>query len=143
MSSWFVRPEYSTLSLSDGQTLTVRKRLNTGERREALKRMTNPLDSGLALTTAYLLDWSLSDFVIRDKPTDDVAAALDNLHPDRFAEIETAIITHVDAMKAERELEKNGQGGKTQSAATSPSLSDADGPSNTYAASTSTTTQSS
>lgn len=142
MSSWFVRPEISTLALSDGHSLTVRKRLNTGERRAAFKRMSDPQDSSLALVTAYLLDWSLTEFVIRDKPVEDVTAALDNLDPERFNEIATAINVHVGAMRAERELEKNVQGGKTPSAVTSHSLSDADGPSTQYALSTATTTTS-
>lgn len=102
MSSWFVRPETATLQLSEGQTLTVRKRLNMGEWRAARKRMADPVDATVALATAYLLDWSLPDVSIHGISVDDLTATLENLDPARFQEIVDAINRHVEAVDAEK-----------------------------------------
>jgi hypothetical protein len=142
MASWFVRPEQTVLTLSEGKTLTVKRRLNAGERRAQYARMylagvdgqlrVNPMAAGLTLVTTYLLDWSLTDDAgqpvnIRGVSVEELAARLNDLEPERFAEIHAAIDQHEDAMAAEREQEKNGQDGAKQSPAISPSPSAAAG----------------
>jgi hypothetical protein len=140
MASWFVRPDIATLPLSEGHTLTVRRRLNAGERRAAMKRIADPMDASLALVTAYLLDWSLTDVAIRETSVAELTAALDNLDPERFAEIVQVISAHVDAMAAAREQEKKVIPTIESGVANSPSPSDVAGGSSGSASSTSTTT---
>lgn len=142
MGSRFVRPDIAVLKLSNGDTLTVKKRLNSGEQRAAYARMylagadgtvkANPLAIGLSRITAYLLDWSLTDddgnlVVIRNQPVDAVVGALDSLDSESFVEISEAITAHEEAMQAERNAEKNGQAGESKSSTTSPLLVDAAG----------------
>lgn len=145
--SRFVRPDVAVLKISGGDTLTVKKRLNSGELRDMYARQylqvdgrlrIDPFKQGITTVTAYLLDWSITDddgnlVLIRDKSVDEVAAILDGLDPDDFHEILEAIEAHVDAMAAARELEKNARDGKTKSPATLPSLSDAAGDTRTCA----------
>lgn len=133
--SRFVKPVPVTLTLSNGDTLTVRKRLNQGERQAAFKRMYdtgvngNPrvetLQVPMAMVTAYLLDWSITDdgkpVVIADKSIDELESILNALDPDDFSEIKNAIDVHVTAMEQAREKEKNSPGGGTESSAISPS----------------------
>jgi len=122
----FVRPETTTLPLSDGDTITIRKRLNAGERRAMFARMyetdqedaegkprlrVNTLQTGLALVVAYLLDWSFADesgavVSLRGLSTDEVESIVNSLHPDSFAEIKTAIETYTDAVEAAEAEEK-------------------------------------
>lgn len=117
----FVRPETVTLKISQGDTLVVKKRLNTGERRAMFAAMAqqtddgdlrlNRLKVGIATILAFLVDWSLRDddgkpVVILNKSADDVTAILDALDTDSFKEILDAIETHERAMTAEREAEK-------------------------------------
>lgn len=142
MGSWFVRPETVTLPLSEGQWILVKKRLNAGEQRATFARMylagvdgtlkVNPLQTGLAQITAYLLDWSLTDdegkpVVIRDTSVESLTAILNNLAPARFKEINTAIDQHVEAMETDRTAEKNAQAGETSAPKISPSPSDVTG----------------
>jgi hypothetical protein len=142
MASRMVRPETTTLQISGGDWLLVKKRLNNGEQRAMFARMylegsdgalhVNPLQTGISKVLAYLVDWSLTDLqgkqiVILNQSIDAVICGLDAIDPDSFAEIKTAIETHEAAMRAEREQEKNAQAGETTSAATSPSLSAAGG----------------
>lgn len=134
--SKFAPPDVKILRISGGDALTVRRWLNTGEQREAFKRMAdvlpdgdmrvNKLEVGMTLVTAYLIDWTLTDddgklVVIRDQPRDVLVAALNALYPEHFDEISTAVREHDDAVRAVREQEKNGQGGATGSSAISPS----------------------
>jgi hypothetical protein len=138
MASRIVRPETTSLSISAGDWLLVKKRLNAGEQRAMFARMylagvdgllrANPLQRGLAQITAYLLDWSLtapdgSQIVIRDQPIEVVAAALDALDPESFGEIRLAVEAHEEAMAKAREQEKNGPDGEKASRATSLSPS--------------------
>lgn len=133
--SRFVRPEQTTLHISNGDWLIVRKRLNTGEQRAMFARMArstddykvNPMHVGLATVSAYLLDWSLTDddgkrVVIAEQPIDVVEAVLNNLDTDSFKEIEKAIDKHVEALSAERAKEKESPFTESVSSATSPSL---------------------
>ena len=115
--SRFVQPDLRVLPISNGDTLTVRKRLNHGEQTAVFARMyatgldgalrVDPLKSGQALVVAYLIDWTLTndagDVVkIRDLPPDGVEAALNALEPEAFTEIKEAIEKHELEMIAER-----------------------------------------
>lgn len=121
MGSRFVQPESRKLDLSDGDWLLVRKRLTTGERRDAYSRayvensigqfVVHTARVATVLVCAYLLDWSLADdqghqAVILGKPFDVVAAAVDALDPDDFTEIQAAIDAHKESMAAERAAQK-------------------------------------
>jgi hypothetical protein len=135
-----------TLKISQGDTLTVKRRLNAGESRRAYERMmtTDPVEcpkcgftsdgepridrgkQGIATILAYLVDWSFTDdndelVVIRDQPDAVVTAALDALDTESFLEVKSAIETHDIAMMRERIAEKNDQGGGNGSSVTLPS----------------------
>jgi len=141
MGSRFVRPEVTVLTLADGEKLTVRKRLNHGEQTACFARMYMTLASGerkvdtlkvgLAMISAYLLDWTLTDdsgnvVQIRDKSLDDVESALNALDPYSFNEIRAAIEKHEIEMAKERAAGKP-TGGESKSAATSSSPAGAAG----------------
>jgi hypothetical protein len=145
VSSRIVQPETIKLSLSDGDWLLVKRRLNAGEQRQILKRgmkvvngsmEIDPLAGGVAKITTYLLDWSLTDpagkvIAIRDQPAAVIEAALDSLDPDSYGEILKAIETHETAMKVEREAQKKIPTGPPvtapNSSPTSPSPNDSTG----------------
>jgi hypothetical protein len=143
MPSRFVAPDTTTLKISHGDTLLVKRRLNTGEHRDAMAKMSrethdgerlraNPFEVGITTVLAYLVDWSLTDedgalVEIRGLARDEVRVILDQLDPDDFEEIKEAIDQHVAVQTAAREAEKNGQGGATGSPAISPSLVGATG----------------
>jgi hypothetical protein len=135
MGSRFVRPDTTVLHISNGDTLTVKKRLNHGEQSDAFARLyvtapdgtlkVNPLVADMVTITAYLLDWSLTDdsgslYVIRDQPLATVEAAINALDPDSFREIKDAIEAHERAMAAEREAKKKTLAGETKSDLISP-----------------------
>jgi hypothetical protein len=139
--SRFVRPETTVLTLSDGATLTVKKRLTHGEQTESFARMylagvdgslrVNPLQSSMALVTAYLVDWTVTDDTgsvvsIAGKSVGEVEAVLNAMGPDDFAEIKSAIEAHERAMSAERAAGKLSDGAP-ESSATSPSPVDVAG----------------
>lgn len=133
--SRFVHPETCILSLADGATLVVKRRLNTGERRRMSAAMSSANGDGTPrfdrskypseLVVAYLLDWSLTDdgrpVPIRDQPEDVVRAALDQLDYDDFTEIFQAIEAHITQQTAAREAEKKTRSFETGSPMTSPS----------------------
>jgi hypothetical protein len=134
MHSRFVRPEVVTIPISHGDTITIRKRLTNGERRAMFSRMyhagvaplrVDTLQTGLALVTAYLLDWSFLDdggqkVAIAGLSVDDLAAVVDNLGPDDFTEIKEAIEGHIAAEEIEAE-KKRTTDGETASSPTSQS----------------------
>lgn len=136
--SRFVSGDTVVLKISNGDTLIVKRRLNSGEQRAAYARMyiagvdgtlkVNPLQIAVALVTAYLVDWSLTDdsgaiVKIRDQSIEAVTSALDSLDPESFAEIRHAIEAHEAAMIAEREQEKKDRDGRLSEPATLPSPS--------------------
>lgn len=140
--SRFVRPEAVRVPLkSNGDWIEIKRRLNTGEYRARLARMSlavdgelqvNRLQLGMATVTAYLLDWSLTDDAgkpvgIRGLDADALASVLDSLNPEDFGEILEAIEQHESKMDAERVAEKNGHDGANTSPAISPSPSNAAG----------------
>lgn len=119
--SRFVTPVERVIPLSDGDTITVRRRLNVGEQFASYERMyeagadgqkrVNALLTGIAMVTAYLLDWNLIDergdpVPIRNEPIQAVEAAVLNLDPADFDEIKTAIEAHEAEMIAERARQK-------------------------------------
>jgi len=118
MGSRFVRPETCRLLLASGESLTVKKRLTHGEQRAAYARMSvagpdgrrivDTLQHGMALVTAYLVDWHLldDDVSIRGLSADELTTLLDTLEPEAFAEIRAAIERHEAAMVAARAEEK-------------------------------------
>lgn len=132
--SRFTRPETHTISISKGDTLTVRKRISAGERRAQYARMyrvdaagqlqREPVMGRVSLVVAYLLDWSLVDdegkqVVIRELAPEDLIRVLDNLDPTDFDEIHDAIEAHDNAMRAERAAQKKTDGAPTSSATSS------------------------
>jgi len=132
------QPETHRLELPGGDWLLVKKHLNTGEERSALSRHMKvtrqgelPVfdfeNTGLTLATEYLLDWSIlgldgNPLVIRDKSYEVRLAALRLLDIEDSALIVRTIEAHAEAMKAERDAEKNSQAGETASSATSASV---------------------
>jgi hypothetical protein len=121
MTSRFIRPETTVLTLANGDTLVVKQRLNAGEQRARFTRIflagadgsrrVDPMQTGMALITAYLLDWSLTDddgrpVKIAGLSVNELASVLDSLEPDSFGEIAAAIDAHETAQAAARETEK-------------------------------------
>jgi len=141
MPSRFVDGSSTVLRLANGDTITIRRRLNSGEQREAYGRMyragldgvtVNPFQTGLAMITAYLLDWNFTDdegalVPIRGLPIEQLESVVNGLDPESFGEIKAAIEKHEAAMFLAREQEKKLRAGSTDDAPTSPSLSAADG----------------
>jgi hypothetical protein len=134
--SRFVAPQTVILTLANGDTLVVRRRLNIGEQRESyrvcselveqddgtVKRIPDPHRIGLAKVAAFLVDWNLAvdDAPIRGLDLAQRVALVDNLDPDDFYEIKEAIDAHEAAIVAERVAEKNGQAGERNGLAISP-----------------------
>jgi hypothetical protein len=121
MGSRFVRPDTVQLRISQGDTLTVKRRLTAGEQRQLFARLvksptidgtTTPeiqidvAQAGLSTILAYLVDWSFPECAIRGASLDVVQAALDALDTDTYHEILAAITAHETAMAQEREQEK-------------------------------------
>lgn len=162
-----LRPAIVRLSVgSNGDWLVVRQRLTLGEQRAAYRRMytydkdtdsyrrdRDPLAFPIAMASAYILDWSLTDpdgqpIVIRDGPVgppdlDRIATALQALASPDFDEISLAIRTHEAAELAKRAAEKKTHAGPPSDARNSPLPSAPDGPSTPSEPLTPTTTTSS
>lgn len=134
--SRFVQPEATVLRISQGDTLTVRKRLNVGEQRAMFDRWlpvngdgarpqsVDQLLVGVTQVAAYLIDWSLTDAQgahvdIRDQPLDAVISIINALEIDDFREIREAIEAHIDAQAVARAQEKKVPTGESDSSATS------------------------
>ena len=137
--SRFVHPASVVLQISQGDSLTVKARLNTGEQRAMFARMyrtpengsptahLDPMAVSMARVTAYLLDWTFTNdqghlVEIRDRPVAEVEDALNALDPDDFVEIRQAIDAHIARLEAARAAEKKTQPGAPASSAigTSP-----------------------
>lgn len=144
MGSRFVRPETTVLNISNGDTLTVRRRLSTGEQRAAFARMylansdgdfkVNPIVVGPAMILSYLVDWTLTDETgavvpIRGASLDELASILDTLDTESFAEIRVAIEQHDAAIRIDREEKKTIPTGANGSGPISDSPLPLDGPS--------------
>lgn len=112
------KPETIPLPLASGEKLVVKKRLNTGERRDMLAMMRGPdgrmdgLKSGQATIIAFVFDWDLKDdatgqpLPFKGLTNEEKASVLDSLDPLDFKEIEEACEAHEDRMLAERRAEK-------------------------------------
>jgi hypothetical protein len=135
MSVRMRRPEEVTVPVSQGDSLTLKKFLTTGETRQMFASMMqedgDKLDRskvGMAKVAAYLLDWTFDDadgkrIAIKDQPQDVVMSILDNLPSADFREVLQAVEKHDETNEAEIQAAKNGQDGESKSAATSPSAS--------------------
>ena len=138
MPSRMRRPEDVRIPLNDDDWIIIKKYLTIGEQRAAFARMIkrqlsgerpeiNPLMSGISRVAEYLLDWSILDadgapVVIRNCSIDVKLAALNDLSPEKYQEIDSAIDRHIEAMTAAVEAEKNARAGETASPATSVSV---------------------
>lgn len=132
--SRFVTGNEVRLSISDGDYLIVKERLNMGDTVDRTRLALAPdgksvdlLKWGPAVVQTYLLDWSLTDdagriISIREESPDMLAAALRNLDPDDFKEILEAIEAHEARVQAAREEKKTARTGVTPSERSSPSL---------------------
>jgi hypothetical protein len=143
MDSRVVEPASLTLSISNGDWLRVRKRLNAGEHKRKVKRgvvhtadgpHVDTVEAGTATILAFLLDWSLTDLqgeplLIARQPPDVVEAALDLIDPDSYVEILRAIEAHEIAMEAERDAQKKIRNGDRTSSPPSSSPAPAASPS--------------
>lgn len=106
----FVRPESVKLDLKDGEWVEVKKALTVGEDRRfrsaGLKRLSGAgggagaatvdidwEEMALARVETYLLDWSAKDEKGKSVPVS--AAAIRNLDPRDFEEIDQAIQAHI------------------------------------------------
>lgn len=137
MGSRVVRPDTVTLSISDGDWILVKARLNHGEQQKAFEhrfisdvsgQRVNLALAGMETITAYLLDWSLTGpdgqlLVIKGQPLDVVEGHLNRIDPESVAEIRDAIDAHVRAKTAARAEEKKLRTGTTADAMISPSPS--------------------
>jgi hypothetical protein len=154
----FVQPDVDTIPLSDGDTITVKRRLNQGERTERLARMyhagvdgtlhVNPTATDMSTVLAYLVDWTFADpsgkrVAIDPQSPAELEKILNNLDPDDFKEVLRAIEGHEDAVAARRAAEKKTRSGAPPAETTSSSPSVSDGTSNGSATLTPTTTPSS
>jgi hypothetical protein len=106
--SRFVGPQTETLTLDNGDTLLVRRRLNMGEFRASSRLcyevhenggpptlILDPTRQPMAKVAAYLVDWQLVDAPpIRDLDLSQRFAVLDNLDPTEFLEVLTAVNGH-------------------------------------------------
>ena len=115
------RPETTTLQISQGDWLLVKKHLTAGEQRAIFRRMMRDgitgeqIDSvrvGWSKMIGYLLDWSFEDadgkpIIIRDKSDNEIGQALDALDVDSFREVLKAIEAHEEVVAKELEAEKN------------------------------------
>jgi len=119
--SRLVTPSTARLPLSNGDFLIVKQRLNAGETLDLFERagpdhdLTQPgaiqkipaTKVGMAIVTAYLLDWSLTDqdgavIPIHGVSPAEKEAALRLLDFDSLIEIMNAITAHDAAMRQEK-----------------------------------------
>jgi hypothetical protein len=110
----FATADTRTLTLSDGETLTVKARLTHGEVQAMFARMYVTADGqttrapqwGDALIVAYLVDWSAKDesgrpVSLRGLAPGEVQDRLDALEHEAVLEIRDAIKQHEEAMRDE------------------------------------------
>lgn len=142
-----VKPKTVRLSLSDGQFLDVKRRLNAGEQQDLFAAMAPYLTAGekpqlksqsvmTAKILAYLLGWSLMDEGVPipmspDMPEGARLATLRSLDPDVFREVREAIDSHETAVDLELEEAKKMRGNSRTSSNSSPLPSDVTGPTTT------------
>lgn len=143
-----VKPKTVRLSLSDGQFLDVKRRLNAGEQQDLFAAMAPYLVAGekpqlksqsvmTAKILAYLLGWSLTDDgapipMNPDLPETARLATLRSLDPDVFREIREVIDAHEAAIDKEIDEAKKMKGSTSASSKTSPSPDAATGATNGF-----------
>ena len=143
MSRHFPSPETATLTLPDGSTLEVKKRITAGEETDSFARTldqksgnqrVHPKQIHMALVTCYLLDWNLVGDEgdepappIKGKPIDEVEAILRNLDAGTWGDIIEAIKAHELSIEEARAARKKTQGGKPGGGPSLPSPSAPDG----------------
>jgi len=126
----FVSSETVRLPLSDDQWIEVKKTLTAGEDRAyksaGFKRVSqregstqNEVDvdwsaMAFARVEAYLVDWSAkNESTGKDVPV--TRAAIRNLDPESFEEIDAAIKAHADATAEEKKATSPGSGSSSDS----------------------------
>ena len=110
----FATSDTRTLTLADGETLTVKARLTHGEVQAMFARMFTTADGqttrapqwGDALIVAYLIEWSAKDeqgrpVSLRGLSPQEIQDRLDALEHDGVLEIRDAIKRHEEAMRDE------------------------------------------
>jgi hypothetical protein len=157
MPSRFVYPSTDTLTLDNGDTLIVRRRLNMGEHRASVHAcyvvaldatgapvsVYDPTRMPGAKVAAYLVDWQMPDAPpIRDLELAERIAVVENLDVSDFFELKAAIDAH-EARQITARLQEKKRAATTNAAPTSNSPSGAAGASTGSASSTSTITRSS
>lgn len=155
--SRFVHPNEDTITLDNGDTLTVRRRLNVGEQRASFRAcydvveqngsgptlVWDPTKLGAAKVAAFLIDWQLAEApAIRGLDLLQRIAVIENLDPSDFFEIKDAIDAH-EAKQIAARLEEKKRAPTTNGDPISNSRSAAAGASSGSASSISTTTPSS
>jgi hypothetical protein len=104
----FVRPDEITLPLTHGDTITIRRELTHGERTALYRRtyveqqgqlVRDPLLTGMAVVTAYLIDWTFQGegdrkVPIRHLSVDELTDTLNAIQGEAFMEILQAIQAH-------------------------------------------------
>lgn len=139
MAYGIVPPETDTITLSDGDTITIKTRLNTGELRAVLKRSRSESPSAAALdqleyayqlVVAHLVDWASPSGrwpPIKGEPESVRLALIDALDHDDYIAIKNAVVAHVHRIGEAREAAKKKTDGTPTSASISPLPSVADG----------------
>lgn len=134
----FVNPEPIRLTISGGDYIDIKKRLNHGETEDMYARWAPFIVPGqptnldrrefrTAMVLTYLLGWSLTYDDGTPVPFSPVLPeterldTLRSLDPDRFTDIYAAIQKHEQAYDAEQAKKKNGQVTAPPAPATSPS----------------------
>jgi hypothetical protein len=131
----FATNETDTLTLSDGDTITVRRRLTHGEVQTMFQRMyviqegqaVVAQHSGDAIIVAYLVDWSVKDeqgqrVPLRGLTPAEVQDRLDALEHDDVIEMRDRIKEHEQKMRDEVAALKKTTGGATASVPTLQSV---------------------
>jgi len=100
----FITPETVTLPLSDGDSITIKKRLSHGERDAMLARMR--ADDGKDLRAAelagYLVAWSSPVPYSLELPEDERIATINALDADSYDEMRDALRAHLNAHEEEK-----------------------------------------
>jgi len=131
-----VVPGTTTLALSRGRSITVRKELNHGQHTAMQARKYRETDEGTlrinpatisdAVVIAYLVDWTLTDqrgqpIEILGLPANELQDVLNNLRQPVADEVKRAVQAHDAAVQAAAEAEKKTESPGAPSPSTSPS----------------------
>jgi hypothetical protein len=131
----FANSDTRTLTLSDGETLTVKARLTHGEHTAMMARMFSMQDGQRvmsptsldAVIVAYLIDWSAKDeqgrtVSLRGLSPEEIQDRLNAMEHDAVLEIRDAIKEHEQTMRDEMIAQKKTAGGLTESRPTLQSV---------------------